>query len=85
LYKNGSKCCSAWKEIQCGVPHGSVLSMMLFLLYINDLPKTTPDLSKPVLFADDTSILILDKDPANFKIKIDKLLEVTNKWFEKIC
>jgi hypothetical protein len=44
---------------------------MLFLLYINDLPKTKSDLSKPVLFADDTSILIFDKDPANFKIKID--------------
>jgi hypothetical protein len=77
------ECCSVWREIQCGLPQGSLLGPLLFPLYINDFTKTILDLSKPVLFADDTSILILDKDPANFKIKIDKLLEVINKWFEK--
>jgi hypothetical protein len=57
LYRNGSKCCSEWKEIQYGVPQGSVLSPVLFLLYINDLPKIISELSKPVLFSDDTSII----------------------------
>jgi hypothetical protein len=51
---------------------------MFFLLYNNDLPKIISDLSKLVLFADDTSILILDKDPANLKIKIDKLFKIIN-------
>jgi hypothetical protein len=46
--------------------------------------RSSLSLSKPVLFADDTSILILDKDPANFKIKIDKLL-VINTFFERSC
>jgi hypothetical protein len=34
-----------------------------------------------VLFADDTSFIISDKDPTNFKIKINKLFDITNEWF----
>jgi hypothetical protein len=45
------------------------------------LPKIVCDLSKPILFADDTSIIITDKDPTNFKIKINKLFDITNEWF----
>jgi hypothetical protein len=83
LYKNGRKC-SAWKEIQCGVPQGSVLCPLLFLLYISDLPGTISDLAKPVLFADDTSILIFNRNFTNFKIKTNKLFAINNEWFEKI-
>jgi hypothetical protein len=83
LHKNGNKCCSEWNEIQYGVPQGSVLGPLLFLLYINDLPKIISKLSKPILFADDTSIIISDKDPTNFKIKINKLFDMINEWFTK--
>jgi hypothetical protein len=81
LHNNGDKCCSEWKEIHYGVPQGSVLGPIFFLLYINDLPKLICDLSKPIPFADDTSIIILDKDPTNFKIKTNKLFVITNEWF----
>jgi hypothetical protein len=50
-------------------------------LYINALAKIVCDLSKPILFADDTSIVVSDKDPTNFKIKINKLFDITNELF----
>jgi hypothetical protein len=81
LYNNGNKCCSEWKEIHYCVPQGSVLGPVLFLLYISDLPKFICDLSKQIIFADDTSIIVLDKDRTNIKIKINKLFDITNDWF----
>ena len=52
---NGQR--SSWTKVLAGVPEGSVLSPLLFLIYINDL---SDDLSSnPKLFADDTSLFQL--------------------------
>jgi len=56
---NRNTAVSYWAMIKYGVPQGSLFGPTLFLLYINDLPAVMNKKTVPVLFADDTSILLL--------------------------
>jgi hypothetical protein len=48
--------CSKWMTIPSGIPQGSVLGPLLFVIYINDLPDTCTNLGDLFLFADDAKI-----------------------------
>ena len=45
---------STWSEFESGVPQGSVLGLLLFLIYVNEIPTLLS--SKVKLFADDTKL-----------------------------
>jgi hypothetical protein len=72
---------SEWEQIHHGIPQGSVLGPLFFLLYINDLPKSVSNKSNPILFADDTSFIITNCNKAEFEHNIRDIFSEINKWF----
>ena len=54
-------------EIVCGIPQGSTLGPLLFLLYINDMPNSSTKLSFR-MFADDANIFYTSKDPRELEL-----------------
>ena len=65
--------------IKCGVPQGSILGPLLFLIYINDIVNTSTVL-KFFLFADDTTIIFSSKPSAMVEKVLNDELKKVNKW-----
>ena len=73
---NLENCYSDSSNTTCGVPHGSILGPLLFLIYLNDMPQ--PVKSNLFLYADDSCLVFQGKDV----IEIEKQL---NGDFKNIC
>ena len=72
----------SWKPVESGIPQGSVLGPILFVVLINDMPDEVKSMCQ--LFADDakvyTSVNVRDKDAGD---QLQKDLEALSKWSDK--
>jgi hypothetical protein len=72
---------SDWGEILHRVPQGSILGPLLFLIYMNDLLLVLKMSSTPILFADDTNVIISNPDPFVFRNSLTEAFKQLNTWF----
>ena len=66
-----------------GFPQDSVLGPLLSLICVNDLPTTMNDNNNiPILFADETSIIVKSHTPKDFQTNMVEAFDNANKWFK---
>lgn len=80
-YVNINNTNSHFSTVTCGVPQGSVLGPLLFLLYINDLSSVSSKL-KCILFADDTTVFCSGDNLEQLLDTVEKELQLLKQWFD---
>ena len=65
--------------MNCGVPQGSILGPLLYLIYVNDISKSTN--AHILSFADDTSLVISDTDISTLYQRANVEMNNLSEWF----
>ena len=66
------------QDITCGVPQGSILGPLLFLVYLNDMPAAVK--CKLLLYADDSALLVSGDDISEIEKTLGNELNSVSKW-----
>ena len=74
---------STFEEVKSGVPQGSILGPFLFLCFVNDLPDVFKNVCKFMAYADDTQLLVFDKDLEGLKEKVKNVIDLAQNWYNK--
>ena len=81
-YVSYNSCDLELKDVVCGVPQGSILGPLLFILYVNDITNTS-DVLEFILFTDDTTILYSHPNIENQIInRMNEEMKEVSNWFK---
>ena len=72
---------SNWSPLRCGIPQGSLLSPLLFNIFMNDLSETVT-ISSLRLYADDTTQYMADKSPVVLQYTLNQDMERLSSWLD---